>query len=602
MVLVNQHGELTFSCLFCCCGVLGLNADRDVGINIAVTGDSGAGKSNFINTLRDRPDRANLHNGGFVITEGGDVGNSTEPILPTEAATYQTSSLSHTEANTAVDSIHCGDGVTWQVTEQSQRMAAGANQANGLSDAVAGNAVQMTGSSQSNQPSETIGGPHDRLCQSGSAERGGETSDRRLADMTIEQASGSNYPVMGHDIQQVSPNWHAASEYVFRVPSSEGAQQINGLPGNHVAQACEMGYLHHANGGNCRGLISTTDAKKGYYHCTSDYNYPVMGHDVQQVSPNWHAAWEYVFRVPSCEGAQQINGLPENHEAESVAKEADGLSVHRVERGCQAWEMGYLHHANGGNCHWYGTAPREAPPFLIGDVTCLPLQEQGEGYAAPLGPILFSDVQPWSSVYFAPWDTMGWYVLPVEPNLVSSEGNAEKPIVHRCSTKETRQWRQQLARSNPNQARKKKNARNLSFTVKITGVNQHRKNERPFFTYAVCNDHQEKLVRIRIHPNGIDGGRGRYVALFIHLIKGKYDNLQVWPLAGTITVSVLDQSGSLPPRDIIRIIQANPRVAAFKRPSGTLWHGYERFARIKEFFGPRYVKEDELFLKIEYSR
>ena len=248
-----------------------------------------------------------------------------------------------------MDSIYSGDGGTWQATEQSQLMGTGANQANGLSDAVVGSDVQTAGSSQSNQPSDPPGGPNNGLDQSGSAERGGATSDRRLADMTIEQASGRNYPVMGLDVQQVIPNCHAASEYVSRVPSGEGAQQINGLPGNH--------------------------------------------------------------------------------EEEAVTEEADGLSINRVERAWQACEMSFLDHANGGNCRPYGTAAREALPFPIReDATCLPVQEQGDGYAAPQAPILLP------------------HVLPGEANLVSSMGNTANPTVHCCSTEEINQWMQQITR------------------------------------------------------------------------------------------------------------------------------------------------------------
>ena len=229
-------------------------------------------------------------------------------------------------------------------------MGTGTNQANGLSDAVVGSDVQTAGSSQSNQASDPTGGPSNGLDQSSSAERGVATSDWRLTDMTIEQASGRNYLVMELDVQQVMPNWHAASEYVFRVPSGEGAQQINGLPGNHEEE-------------------------------------PVQ------------------------------------------AEEADGLSVHRVERVWQTCEMGYLDHANGDNCRPYRTAAREVLPFPIQeDVTCSPVQEQGDGYAAPQGPILLPGA------------------LPGEPNLVSSVGNAEKPTVHRCSTEEIKQWKQQLTR------------------------------------------------------------------------------------------------------------------------------------------------------------
>ena len=92
------------------------------------------------------------------MTESGHGRYSTVPISLSETAANQTSSLSHTEANAADDSIYSGDGGAWQATQHSQLMGVGANQANGLSNAVVGSAVQSTMSSQLNQPSEPIGG------------------------------------------------------------------------------------------------------------------------------------------------------------------------------------------------------------------------------------------------------------------------------------------------------------------------------------------------------------------------------------------------------------------------------------------------------------
>ena len=168
------------------------------------------------------------------MTEEGDDRHCTVPILPAETATNQTSSLSHTEANTAADSIYSGDGGACRATEQGQRLGTGANQANRLSDPVVGGAVQTARSSQSNQPSEPIGGPNNGIWQSRTAERGGGISDWHLADMTVYQTSGRDYPVMGPGAYHVSHNGHAASENVYRVVySGEGAQQINGLSLSH---------------------------------------------------------------------------------------------------------------------------------------------------------------------------------------------------------------------------------------------------------------------------------------------------------------------------------------------------------------------------------
>ena len=142
------------------------------------------------------------------------------------------------------------------------------------------------------------------------------------------------------------------------------------------------------------------------------------------------------------------------------------------------------------------------------------------------------------------------------------------------------------------------------FIFKITDVAQHRKNETPIFTDAVYSYLQERIVGIRIYPQGVGTGRGTHVALFIHMIKGDFDNSLVWPFRGTVTISVLDQSCSGDHCDTSRIIQATPNLTAFQQPREAICrtgYGFERFAPIENFFGPRYVKDDKLLLKIEFS-
>ena len=106
-----------------------------------------------------------------------------------------------------------------------------------------------------------------------------------------------------------------------------------------------------------------------------------------------------------------------------------------------------------------------------------------------------------------------------------------------------------------------------------------------------------------MYPNGVGDGRGRHVAIFVHIMEGEHDDFLSWPYTGRITLSVLDRSGHRH-NDISNTLQAKPTLAAFQRPREAicpLGYGFIYFARIKLFFGPRFVKNDELFLKIEFS-
>ena len=162
-----------------------------------------------------------------------------------------------------------------------------------------------------------------------------------------------------------------------------------------------------------------------------------------------------------------------------------------------------------------------------------------------------------------------------------------------------------IDRSIPQTASLKRGPSNDTYYIfKISEVAQHRENESPIFTDAVYNYSQERMMAIRIYPKGLGSGKGTHVALFIHMIQGDYDSFIVWPFSGTITVSVLDQSGSGGRDEISRIIQAMPHLSTFQKPRTAIsctGYGFEKFAPIETFFSPPVVKDDKLFLKIEFS-
>ena len=111
------------------------------------------------------------------------------------------------------------------------------------------------------------------------------------------------------------------------------------------------------------------------------------------------------------------------------------------------------------------------------------------------------------------------------------------------------------------------------------------------------------MLGIRMYLNGVGDGRGRYLATIVHMMRGKYDNFEVrWPFTRRITLSIIDQSGAN--RHISRILQAKPNMSAFQKPTEVISRtgcGFVKFAPIDEVFSPPYIKDDKLFLKIEFS-
>ena len=50
-------------------------------------------------------------------------------------------------------------------------------------------------------------------------------------------------------------------------------------------------------------------------------------------------------------------------------------------------------------------------------------------------------------------------------------------------------------------------------------------------------------MRLWVFPNGYGKEEGKYMSVFTCLVKGEYDDKLKWPLRGSITVQLLDQSG-----------------------------------------------------------
>ena len=160
-----------------------------------------------------------------------------------------------------------------------------------------------------------------------------------------------------------------------------------------------------------------------------------------------------------------------------------------------------------------------------------------------------------------------------------------------------------ILRSKPQKAtRCKGNVTSTYFIFEISEINQHRQFATPILSHAVFTDTYEWKVGIRLYPNGVDSGWGSHVAVFVHLMNGEYDDLLDWPFPGIITLSVLDQSGAR--NHISRVLQTKPNLLAFQKPDDAICRtgcGFVKFAPIEVFFRPQYVKNDKMFLKIEFS-
>ena len=108
---------------------------------------------------------------------------------------------------------------------------------------------------------------------------------------------------------------------------------------------------------------------------------------------------------------------------------------------------------------------------------------------------------------------------------------------------------------------------------------------------------------LRINLNGVDSGVGKYIALFVHMMQGDYDNILEWPFTGRITLTILDQSENTEFRHhISESLIAKPNLLAFQRPTTPRNHrgyGYVQFAPIELIRNPPYVKNNTMLVRIQ---
>ncbi|XP_032221864.2 TNF receptor-associated factor 6 [Nematostella vectensis] len=123
----------------------------------------------------------------------------------------------------------------------------------------------------------------------------------------------------------------------------------------------------------------------------------------------------------------------------------------------------------------------------------------------------------------------------------------------------------------------------------------------PFYTsmygYKMC---------LRMNLNGVDGGLGEHVSLFIHMMQGDWDGILEWPFIGRITLSILDQSDQIDSRrPISETLVAKPNLLAFQRPTSPRNHkgyGYVEFCPIDQLTEGQYIKNNSILVRIQISR
>lgn len=122
-----------------------------------------------------------------------------------------------------------------------------------------------------------------------------------------------------------------------------------------------------------------------------------------------------------------------------------------------------------------------------------------------------------------------------------------------------------------------------------------------------ASPHGYKLC-LRINLNGVKSGVGTHVALYVHMMRGDYDNHLEWPFSKGFSLSIVDQSDDESLQyHITETVITKPELSAFQRPVpphnviSSEYSGYEHFAPIDKIHKPQYCKNNTLLVKFELT-
>ena len=75
----------------------------------------------------------------------------------------------------------------------------------------------------------------------------------------------------------------------------------------------------------------------------------------------------------------------------------------------------------------------------------------------------------------------------------------------------------------------------------MTNFEQHKKNDDKWFSPPFYSHIGGYKMCISVDANGSETGRGTHISVFLHIMRGEYDDTLKWPFHGEVTVQLLNQ-------------------------------------------------------------
>ncbi len=137
----------------------------------------------------------------------------------------------------------------------------------------------------------------------------------------------------------------------------------------------------------------------------------------------------------------------------------------------------------------------------------------------------------------------------------------------------------------------------------MTNFTQHKRDGDEWYTPPVYTHHQGYKICLRVDANGHGIGKGTHISVYVHFMRGEFDDSLKWPFHGVILWQVLDQvngkdhkTQTIPYDDKIYTLNVScDRVTEGER---SVWgRGYPAFIAHTEL-EPKYLLNDTLLFQI----
>ncbi len=78
--------------------------------------------------------------------------------------------------------------------------------------------------------------------------------------------------------------------------------------------------------------------------------------------------------------------------------------------------------------------------------------------------------------------------------------------------------------------------------ITMANYQQHKVDKDNCFSPPVYTHPQGYKICLNIYANGVASGEGTHVSVFVHFMKGEFDNTLKWPFCGRISFQLLDKA------------------------------------------------------------